>query len=278
MYSPKSDIVFKKLFFTEENKDLLIDLINAFLRPEDHITDVFLKNPYNSIDTALDKQSYMDVKALDQKGNMVLIEMQVKGQTFYKKRALYYWAEGYTNQLDKSEQSDSAKNYSILTKVISIHIVNFILEEEKPEYHNYYRLIDQKNRLLDQENLLELHFLEIPKVKEVDLKEHLTLWVEFFNNPNSPKIRNASPIFEKAVKKLKIINFTEQEKVAYDKFKKQELDELARLDYAEQEGIKKGEHKKAMDAAKKMIIKGLSLKDISEFTGLSMEEINSLKN
>lgn len=44
--NPKIDLVFKKLFGSEENKDILISLINADLPETQQISSVVLKNAY----------------------------------------------------------------------------------------------------------------------------------------------------------------------------------------------------------------------------------------
>ena len=40
-------LLFKKIFGVEENKDLLISLINSIVSKEDQVSDVILLNPYN---------------------------------------------------------------------------------------------------------------------------------------------------------------------------------------------------------------------------------------
>ena len=45
--TPQIDIAFKKIFGVEENKDLLISLINSIVSKEDRVVDVTLLNPYN---------------------------------------------------------------------------------------------------------------------------------------------------------------------------------------------------------------------------------------
>ncbi len=45
--APRVDIAFKKIFGVEENKDLLISLINSIVQEEDQVVDVALLNPYN---------------------------------------------------------------------------------------------------------------------------------------------------------------------------------------------------------------------------------------
>ena len=45
--TPRVDLAFKKIFGVEENKDLLISLINSIVSKEDQVTSVTLLNPYN---------------------------------------------------------------------------------------------------------------------------------------------------------------------------------------------------------------------------------------
>ena len=43
------------------------------------------------------------------------------------------------------------------------------------------------------------------------------------------------------------------------------------------EGLAKGEHKQALESARKMLVKGYNKADVSDITGLSIEEIEKLK-
>ena len=45
--NPRVDVAFKKIFGVEENKDLLISLVNSVVSEEDRVVDVILLNPYN---------------------------------------------------------------------------------------------------------------------------------------------------------------------------------------------------------------------------------------
>ena len=131
--NPKVDFVFKKLFGTEENKELLIDFVNSIVSEEDRVQDLILRNPYNPKNFAKDKLSILDIKAQDEKGRWYNIEMQMIDQTYYAQRALYYWARLYTGQLT------AGINYDGLNKTIGINVLNFNCLEEK-EYHNVYKI------------------------------------------------------------------------------------------------------------------------------------------
>ena len=66
--NPRVDFAFKKLFGSEENKDLLISLINAIVSEEDQVVEVELKNPFNLADYRADKISMLDIKAKAENG------------------------------------------------------------------------------------------------------------------------------------------------------------------------------------------------------------------
>jgi len=54
-FNPKIDLVFKKKFGSEENKDLLKSLINSILPAEEAVVDLQIQNPYNETDYLGDK-------------------------------------------------------------------------------------------------------------------------------------------------------------------------------------------------------------------------------
>ena len=116
--TPRVDIAFKKIFGVEENKDLLISLINSIVSDEDQISEATLLNPYNPKNFRNDKLSILDIKAKGDNGKRFNIEIQITDEADYSKRALYYWAKLYSEQLKQSE------DYGNLSKAIGIHILN----------------------------------------------------------------------------------------------------------------------------------------------------------
>ena len=119
-YSPKIDIVFRKLFGSEENKDLLLSLINGILDCHPRLTDLTIKNPYNLPRYLAEKTSILDVKAVDEQGTWYDIEMQIGEHGFYGKRALYYLSKMYVDQMQRSGRlRDAAKPPSAFTSSTS---------------------------------------------------------------------------------------------------------------------------------------------------------------
>ena len=153
LLNPQIDFVFKKIFGTEKNKPILINFLNAVIKPTTPIKDVEIKN--NDI----------DVKATTSNKEHINIEIQVKNEYNMIQRTLYYWSKMY------SEQIQNRDNYSKLERTVCINILNFkYLKNDK--YHNAYRLkeITSNEELTD---LQEIHFIELPKFNEIGNKENV---------------------------------------------------------------------------------------------------------
>ncbi|WP_342169870.1 Rpn family recombination-promoting nuclease/putative transposase [Rickettsia endosymbiont of Seladonia tumulorum] len=132
--NPRVDLAFKKIFGVEENKDLLISLVNSIVGKEDQIVEVTLLNPYNPKNFKADKLSVLDIKAQSESGKIFNVEIQVTDEADYDQRALYYWAKMYTQQLKEGD------DYSKLNKTIDIHILNFTSITDTDKYHNIFMI------------------------------------------------------------------------------------------------------------------------------------------
>ena len=180
--TPKVGLVFKKLFGVEENKDLLISLINSIVSEEDQVADVVILNPYNLPNSTDEKLSILDIKTKSVRGELYNIEMQVKDVKDYSKRALHHWAELYAKQLKKGD------GYNKLNKAIGIHILNFISIPETEKYHNRFTMKNQDNESIFFKQI-ELHTIELSKFERNNTKQKLNedekidlRWFPFLNN------------------------------------------------------------------------------------------------
>ena len=274
--NPKVDFAFKKLFGSEENKDILISFINSILSEDQQIKDIILKNPYNIANYKKDKMSILDIKAVDEKGVWYDIEMQLSEQVFYEKRAFYYWARVYADQME------GGYDYDKLKKTISINILDFnYLDEE--DFHNTYKVFNEKSKK-ELSNFFEMHFIELNKFKKdfKDVKTALDRWAVFLNRAYELE-KNKIPdelaqdeSIKKAIETLDVMYLDSEEREMYENELKRIRDYVAEMKTAQIKGIEQGENRKAVEIAKNLL-DILDDEMISLKTGLSLEEIKNLR-
>ncbi|MDD9337023.1 MAG: Rpn family recombination-promoting nuclease/putative transposase [Rickettsiaceae bacterium] len=291
--TPRVDLAFKKIFGVEENKDLLISLINSIVGQEEQVAEVTLLNPYNPKSFKSDKLSILDVKAKSVDGKRFNIEIQISDEADYDKRALYYWAKLYTEQLKV------AQDYSTLSKAIGIHILNFTSIPNVTKYHNVFHIVEKDSGLLYFKDL-ELHTIELNKFTDNSyeelpdilkkVKNSLDMWTAFLtrhdllNKDNLPKeLDNAS--LKKALTVLDVMNFTDEEREAYEdhlKWLRIEANTLKKqlekgIAKGREEGIAKGRYEERISMAKEMLLNNEPMQKIIKYTKLSKSQIENLK-
>jgi len=283
--NPKIDLVFKKLFGTEQNINLLKSLVNSILPKDEQVTTLALKNPYNPSDYLSGKISYLDIKATDDKGKWYDIEIQVAPYDFFGMRLLFYWAKMYSSQL-KNKQT-----YEDLRKTIVISLINFNYFVDKEGEERYTRRIGltdlDTKEIYDQTDGLELIFVELKKFQKELQEIHTTLerWITFLNKAheyskdNLPK-EIATDEIKKAMEELEIMYFNDIEQEHYESQQRRYLDEIS---FAKQkERDKEQEERKLLNAvdttkieiAKSLKIKNIPIEIIIETTGLTKEQID----
>jgi len=277
--TPKVDLIFKKLFGVEENKDLLISLINSIINKEDQVEDVVILNPYNPQHCISGKLSILDIKAKSTSGQRFNIEIQVSDEGDYDKRALYYWAKLYTEQLETSN------DYSALSKAIGIHILNFTSITTTDKYHNRFYMTERDTGVRYFKDI-ELHTIELNKfegnTKELTelvlkIKSTLDIWLAFLTKHNLLDKDNLPPeLNDKNLKKalgvLDVMSLSNEEREVHDSRLNWLRIEASTLKKRYEEGRIEGK----IEIARKMLLKKLSIDEISEITGLTIKEIRKL--
>jgi predicted transposase/invertase (TIGR01784 family) len=273
---PRVDLVFKKIFGVEENKDLLISLVNSIVGEEDQVEDVTLLNPYNTQNFRQEKLSILAIKAKGKDGKRYNIEIQVSDEADYDKRALYYWAKLYTEQLKVAE------DYDKLAKAIGIHILNFTSIPEMNKYHNVFHITEKETGFAYFRDL-ELHTIELKKFSKntnegleqilSKVKNALDIWIAFLtrrdllNKENLPPKLDI-PALKKALHVLDVMSFGDEEREAYESHLK-----WLRI---EANTLKKYKEDNMREIAKRLIKKGLSLEEVCEVTELNIETVEKL--
>ena len=140
---PKIDCVFKALLGSEENRNLLIHFLNAFLAQDliEPLVWVEILNPYNDKEFLSDKLSIVDVKARDSHDRLYQIEIQLTGYGHLPARIIYNWADIYSQQLK------SGQDYLELRPTYSIWLLAENLITDDNEHLHHYKMRDEQGKI-----------------------------------------------------------------------------------------------------------------------------------
>ena len=276
--NPRVDFAFKKLFGSEENKDLLISLINSIVSEEEQVVEVELKNPYNLADYRADKISILDIKARDENGRWFNVEMQIREDNNFDKRALYYWAKLVT------EQFSEGMMYKDLKKTISISILDYDFVPDTEEVHSCYKILNTATGKDDKmHNAFELHYIELKKFKKTydQIQTALDRWSSFLttahqlDREHTPKELASDKNIVKAIATIDTM-FDAEERQVYE-VRLQEYTDVANIIASGAEkNIEIGIAKASKAIVLNMAGKGMDSAAIAELTGLSVSDIADL--
>ena len=270
LFDPKVDYIFKNIFGNENHPKILISFLNACIKPKSPITSVKIKNTELTKEYIEESFSRLDVLATTQDGEIVNIEIQRADEKNMVKRSLYYWSKIF------SSAYQGKGRYSSLPRTICINVLDFNLLDEE-HFHNTYILKNKENNNLLTDTL-ELHFVEIPKMKEIDQNDMLSLWTAFLNDPNNEKLIELEAKYEELHEaKVELARLSRDPKEA-EKYRMREnaINErrnffLETLD----KGLKEGEKKAKIKIALKLK-ESLDINTISEMTDLSVSELEEI--
>jgi predicted transposase/invertase (TIGR01784 family) len=271
--NPRTDITFKRLFGTIENKSIVIDFLNSILgrSGESAIVDVTMNDTNNIPITNEAKYSIVDVRCTDQAGNRYIVEMQVSTQHDYAIRAQYYSSFALSSQLT------AGAKYFTLDPVIFVGVLNFDLFPNKRNYISHHYLVDDQTGERDL-RYLEFHFIELPKFHKIldQLTTNFDKWVYFLKNAEEcsdiPKQLNTEQLKE-AFHVLERSSWPIADLDAY----RQQLDKIRVeqnvLESAHEEGVQKGQRL----LIKKMLTNN-PLEDVARMVGFTIDELQRIKD
>jgi len=120
---PKNDFVFRRIFGSEGDKDVLVAFLNHMLDLDEahRIASVELLPPEQRPPVAELKLSILDIKCTDAHGVTYVVEMQVLQVEGFERRIVDNVDKAYVNQIARGD------NYPRLNAVVDITICDFVL-------------------------------------------------------------------------------------------------------------------------------------------------------
>ncbi|AEM22769.1 hypothetical protein Bint_2158 [Brachyspira intermedia PWS/A] len=284
-----NDYFVRYLLSDKGSEAILLDFINSIMLDSGMKTfrSVEILTPFNFKENYEDKETIADVKCITQNGTVVIIEIQLQGNSRFPERILYYWASNYNKLLKQGEK------YDALTPVISINLLNFNLDDND-FIHSCYMIYDTNNKRLLTDHL-QIHIIELKKFKYNTLEYDLNCWLKFFTMKDKDnkevimsELVKEKPIMEEVQRRYN--NFIKDRLMMNEYDKRQAylygnqimLEEERRLGRVEgkeegiKEGIEQGIEQEKYSLARNMKNKNMDLNLISELTGLSIEKIEKL--
>ena len=288
LFSPKEDLVFKLLFGDERHIELLEYFLKAVLPLlDDDLAGISLIPPTLTTESPDDKLGILDVHACTRSGRLLDVEIQLASSATLPRRILFYAARMITGQLGEGDP------YEEIKPVVLILITGFKLlgSKRSPHYHHCYRLYDPVTRT-EFTDYLEVNTLELPKLPRAPDGTKLWDWLRFMETQDEEELdmlAEKNPEVCKAVRRLKELSADEEARALFEASDKARRDQLSRefsarvegerrgLEKGRKEGLEKGRKEERLALARNLLKMGFQIERIVEATGLSVDEIQSLR-
>ena len=278
------DWAIKRLLQQKANFGVLEGFLTVFLGEKITIVEL-LESEGNQLSED-DKFNWVDIKALNDKGEIIIVEIQNTRELYYLERILYGVAKAITEHISLGE------SYYKVKKIYSISVLYFdIGRGEDFLYHgqNHFIGVHTKDQLVINTKERNAIVSRLPseifpeyiliRVNEFD-KVAVTPLEEWMNYLKDGTIRpdTMAPGLGEAREKLKYYSMTPEDRHAYDEHLNAVMMQNDVLDSAKlegrMEGLAEGEAKGKAEAnlenAKKMKAMGIDLEMIRQITGITL--------
>ena len=236
---PLNDFIFGKTFGEKGDEEQLLSLLNAILAKTKHKKLVKIEIVEQRTFTAEivgDKTSILDIRAAAEDGTRINIEVQLRDYGNMDRRSLFYWSREFTGGLAKGG------DYSLLSNVIAINIVNFVnsLPDKDIKNNSLHRWLTFFDQNISDDTLKELMDMDTAIYKANEKMEFLANDREF----------------------LRLYHLREMAQFNYNSGMKKARDE--------------GRTEEKIEVARNMKADGEPVEKIMRYTGLTKEEIENL--
>ena len=284
------DWAVKRMLRDKANFAVLEGLITVLLGEKITISEI-LESEGNQ-ESASDKFNRVDIKAINSKGEIIIVEVQLTRQLYYLQRMLYGVSKAITEHIQIGDKYDNVK------KVYSINILYFDLGQGK-DYLYHGRTVftgvhtgdllkvntRERNEitLCAPENVFpEYYIIRVNEFNDI-AKTPLEEWLDYLKN-NRIKDNTTTPGLREARERLLYMTMDDKDRRAYDSHMDDIMVQNDVLDTAKMEGIEEGRAEgraEGIAEAQKSFVKnlhamGLPVADIQRATGLSEQDIEDL--
>jgi predicted transposase/invertase (TIGR01784 family) len=222
--------------------------------------------------------------------------MQCGRQSYYEKRALFYWSDIYQHQLDRvfpNNENETKKTYKDLKKTVAIHVLDFILYQNTPGFHSHLVMTDKKHGHIQRCQDIEIHVIELPKMQKtcydnLDKLEQWSLFIKDQKENTLGELAMQDKFIAQAIHDLEILSQDPEARGRYEAKWKYIMDYNSNVEFARESGLAegkaegeakgeaKGKAEAKIEIAKRLKSLHVPISTIALSSGLSEEEIQKL--
>ena len=237
-----------------------------------------------SRDLADDKFNRVDIKAKNVKGEIILVEMRITRELYYRQRIVLGIPKALTEHNEFDLMYENAK------KVYSINILYFDLGKGSDYlYHGKTvftgvhtndslevntKEADELRMRVPEDIFPEYYIIRVNEFNSVATTP-IEEWLDYLKN-NRIKDDTSTPGLKEARQKLLYMTMSDKERRAYDAHMDDIMVQNDVLDTAKREGRAEGRAEGIMLTAKNLKSMGFGIADIIKATGLSENDIMKL--
>ena len=276
--NPFTDFGFKKIFGTEENKDLLIHFLNTLLPVHHQITSLVYKRTDRYGNTPIDRKVIYDLYCQGADGSRFTVEMQKAKQTYFKDRTVFY------TTFPIQEQAIQSDNWNFKLKAVyTIAVLDFKFDNKNTKVVRTVQLKDEDNEVFYKKLLLV--YLVMPNFNKPlsDLKTFQDKWLfvlKNLQNLNESPISLKDGVFKKLFQVADLAGMNRKERQDYEESLKYYRDLKNVTDTAKTEGKAEGKIEGKVEKEVEIVIrnykKGRDSDFIEDITGLTENEVHQI--
>ena len=272
----------KRILRDKANFSVLEGLITVLLNEDVKIQEILESEGNQEQEDS--KFNRVDIMAKNDKGELIIIEIQLSRQVHYLERILFGVGKTLSDHIAKGE------SYRNVNKVYSISILYFDLGEGNDYvYHGQtifkgvhtgdtFRLSERDRNMLKMrtpEEVFPEYYLirvnEFNKIASTPLEE----WIDYLKN-GYVRPDTSTPGLREANEKLNYMQMDSNERRAYEHYLDNLRIEEDCLETAKLEGREEGREEATINIARNMKSMGIPYEVIANSTGLSAEEISGI--
>ncbi len=284
-FNLKNDVIFNTFFSRKGNEEFLIDFLQSLLKIE--ITEIEIQEQVNLEKLAQnEKGGRLDLQAKLNDGIIINIELQIKNQNNMENRTLLYGSKTISREVKRGT------DYRKIKQVIMINILDYEMLGFD-EYVSETVTVLYKHRECEIIKGMKWYFIELPKFRKAhpNMNERLNQWLAFIDDYDKgviEMVEKKNKTLERAREEIKYLTGDRELRRLAELREKWEMDYADTMVYGREKGLKEGREEgkkegkkegakeKQIEIAKKLLSKGMSIKEIQEIVELTKEEIEVL--